>query len=117
MSLAEVSRALSSIPANLRDELLDHFAVAQVAAASRDWEKVGLRAGKLCEAAYCILDGFCSGVYPASIVKPRDMQAACKALETSTATNPPRSARVQIPRVVAATYRTTEQPINRTCWR
>lgn len=98
------SAALSRVPAHLRDELLEHFLVAQEAAALRDWEKVGLRAGKLCETAYCILEGHCTGSYPVALTKPKDMQAACRALESKTATNASRSARVQIPRVIAATY-------------
>ncbi|TQN60375.1 hypothetical protein FLX27_16470 [Agrobacterium tumefaciens] len=81
-----------------------HHIEAQKCALQADWEKLGIKAGKICEIAYCILDGICTGVFPAAINKPRDMQAACRALEQENSTNAPRSARVQIPRVVAATY-------------
>ena len=104
MSLARIRDALATVPEPFRSELLEHLEVAQVASSMRDWEKVGLRAGKFCETVYCILLGYCSGIYPATVAKPRDMQAACKALETETSTGAARSARVQIPRVLAATY-------------
>ena len=104
MSVAGIKNALSSVPEPFRSELLEHFEVAQLGAAMRDWEKVGLRAGKFSETAYCILLGHCTGAYPAAVSKPRDMQAACRNLEAETRTGASRSARIQIPRVLAAVY-------------
>ena len=104
MSETGIRSALSAIPSIFVDALIEQYAESQKDALRGDWEKVGLKAGKICEIAYCILEGICTGIFPIAIKKPSDMQAACRALEQQTSNGAPRSARVQIPRVIAATY-------------
>jgi hypothetical protein len=104
MKSSELDSALLSIPDLFRDQLLAEYSESQRAAASADWEKVGLKAGKICEIAYCILEGICTGLYPSAIAKPQNMQDACKTLESKAKPGTPRSARIQMPRVIAALY-------------
>lgn len=104
VSIEAINTALSAVPLPLRKELIEHFEEIQKAASLKDWEKVGLRAGKFVESSYCILLGFCTGSFPAKVSKPRNMQQACQDLERQTQTNAARSARIQIPRVIAAVY-------------
>jgi hypothetical protein len=104
MSVSEIQKALSGIPLVFTAPLIAEYTEAQRCALKADWEKLGLKAGKICEIAYCILEGICKGTFQSSVKKPKDMQAACRALEIETGTNASRSARVQIPRVIAATY-------------
>lgn len=99
-----VLSALSTLPEPFKSALISEYEETQRAALRGDWEKVGLKAGKICEIAYCILEGVCTGQYPTSISKPRDMQTACRLLESQTSQTSSRSARIQIPRVIAATY-------------
>lgn len=101
---SQLDQALSDIPDALRVSLIDEYHQSQHAAARADWEKVGLKAGKICEIVYCIILGYCNGSYPYSISKPKDMQSACRSIETSTASSISRSARIQIPRLIAAIY-------------
>ncbi|HTV91978.1 MAG TPA: hypothetical protein VMG98_04600 [Verrucomicrobiae bacterium] len=70
------------------------------------WEPASLNAGKLCEVVFSIVDGYVRGAMPAKPQKPRDMVAACRALEQFKPTSLPgdRSARIQIPRVLLAVY-------------
>lgn len=98
-----IGDALSAIPAGLRDPLISEFDGLLSEYRAGDWEKVGLKAGKLCEVIYCILKGYTSGAYPSAPSKPANMVDACKALESAGA-NFSRSARIQIPRMLVATY-------------
>lgn len=95
--------ALGSLPATLRQELLDAFDRIVRNFRERRWEPAELNGGKLCEVAYTILKGYADGTYPAKAKKPRNMVAACQALENESSTLP-RSIRIQIPRMLIALY-------------
>jgi hypothetical protein len=104
MTKPTLKDAIAAIPNPFRDRLLSEYEESQRAAASADWEKVGLKAGKICEIAYCILEGICTGTYPNKIEKPKNMQDACKGLENRAVTGPARSAKIQMPRLIATIY-------------
>ena len=92
----------AALPMSLRTELLAAFNQIAKNFRERRWEPAELNGGKLCEVAYSILKGYVDGTYPDRASKPRNMVAACLALET--ATTAPRSVRVQIPRMLIALY-------------
>lgn len=97
-----VAGALNGVPDSLRKPLLEEFnKLARHYRESR-WEPAELNGGKLCEIVYSILKGYVDGSFPVSPVKPKNMVAACVALEQ--ATNFPRSVRIQIPRMLLALY-------------
>ena len=58
MSIVSLKASLDSIPFALRDPLIEEFEQALDEYRSADWEKVGLKAGKFCEIAYCICAGY-----------------------------------------------------------
>lgn len=101
--VSSIADALAPIPPGLRGPLITEFDILLSEYRAGDWEKVGLKAGKLCEIIYSILQGYTSGTYPAAPSKPSNMVDACKALEGSGASFS-RSIRIQIPRVLIATY-------------
>lgn len=68
-----------------------------------DWEKVGLKAGKVCEIVYSILAGHIAGSFPSMPSKPSNMVTACIAFEQAGSSFS-RSVRIQIPRILIATY-------------
>jgi hypothetical protein len=98
-----LSDALKVIPDGLRQPLAEQFTELLSSYRKGDWEKVGLKAGKICEIVYSVLAGHVAGSFPTSPSKPRDMVAACKALEQAGGSFG-RSVRLQIPKVLMATY-------------
>jgi hypothetical protein len=99
----DASTALGQLPTGLRAELLAEFGKITQNYRERRWEPQNLDGGRLCEVAYTILDGYTSGDnYAAKASKPRNFEAACKALENRTSY--PDSARLTIPRVLVALY-------------
>lgn len=68
-----------------------------------DWEKVGLKAGKFCEVAFCVCKGHADGTFPAAVSKPSNFPEACRQLEQHNATKG-RSLCIQVPKVLAALY-------------
>jgi hypothetical protein len=70
--------------------------------AERRWEPAELNGGKLCEVAYCVVQGIAEGKFPARATKPRNLVDACRALENQS--GPPRAVRIQIPRMLIALY-------------
>lgn len=95
--------ALSAIPDGLRKPLIQEFEQILTEYRAADWEKVGLKAGKICETVFTILKGYTSGHYPSAPSKPSNMVAACTALESS-GSQFSRPVRIQIPRVLIALY-------------
>lgn len=93
--------AFSALPSTLAADLLDAFRQVIKNYAELRWEPSELNGGKLCEAAYTILTGYFAGVYEQRAHKPRDMVTACRNLEKEQG---PRSARIQIPRMIVALY-------------
>lgn len=95
--------AFATLPPTLTKDLLDAYAEVVTNYAERRWEPSELNGGKLCEAVYAIVEGYLSGTYPARAQKPKNMPAACLALENKY-TTAARSPRIQIPRMIVALY-------------
>ncbi len=92
-----------ALPESLATELTDVY--EEIARNFREgrWEPSELNGGKLCEVVYSILRGYADGKYPAKAKKPKNMVSSCQALE-SAGSGVPRSARIQMPRVLIALY-------------
>ncbi|MBX5219588.1 hypothetical protein HJC04_04520 [Rhizobium sp. NLR8a] len=103
MSLPSLKEALKAIPSPLSDPLLEEFEQALDEYRAADWEKVGLKAGKFCEIAYCVCAGYVSGAYSSSPFKPANFPQACRDLEQHNGTKG-RSLCMQVPKVLAALY-------------
>ncbi|MDB5430303.1 MAG: hypothetical protein JWP35_1419 [Caulobacter sp.] len=103
MSLPSLNDALNLMPASLRDPLIEEFEQALDEYRAADWEKVGLKAGKFCEIAYCICAGHANGTYPLSPFKPGNFPQACRDLEQYNGTKG-RSLCMQVPKVLVALY-------------
>jgi hypothetical protein len=103
MSLPSLKDAITAIPAGLRDPLIEEFEQALDEYRAGDWEKVGLKAGKFCEIAYCICAGHATGSYAASPSKANNFPQACRDLEQHNGTKG-RSLCMQVPKVLAALY-------------
>lgn len=103
MGLPSLQDTLRNIPAGLRDPLIEEFNQALDEYRAADWEKVGLKAGKFCEIAFCVCDGHATGSYAASPSKPRNFPTACQRLEQHNGTKG-RSLCMQVPKVLAALY-------------
>lgn len=97
------SAVLSSLPAGLRDPLLDALDEIVRSYRAGRWEPSELNGGKLSEVVYTILRGHADGSFPPKPKKPRNMVDACKQLEKAD-TGLPRSVRIQIPRMLVALY-------------
>lgn len=95
--------AFATLPSTLAQDLLDAFAEIVTNFAEHRWEPAELNGGKLCEAVFSVVEGYLSGSYPARASKPKNMFAACLALENNYA-SAPRSPRIQIPRMIVALY-------------
>jgi hypothetical protein len=103
LSLPSLKDALSTIPVGLRDPLIEEFEQALDEYRAADWEKVGLKAGKFCEVAYCICAGHAAGTYATIPSKPGNFPQACRDLEQYNGTKG-RSLCIQVPKVLAALY-------------
>lgn len=95
---------LSGINAPLRTSLLDAYGEIVRNYRERRWEPSELNGGKLCEVVHSILQGYVDGKMPAKATKPKNMFAACIALEKADQAIFPRSVRIQIPRLLIALY-------------
>lgn len=91
-----------SVPAAFVDDLFVNFSEQVDAWYVHDWEKVGLKAGKIAEGIYSVLDGIAQGNFQAQPFKPSNFVTACTQLEKNTALS--RSLRIQIPRVLIGIY-------------
>lgn len=98
--------ALSQLPAGLRQDLLGAYVEILANYREHRWEPAELNGGKLCEAAFTVVEGFLSGgTYPPRAKKPQRFPDACLALQKtypSTPTN--RSPRILIPRMMMGLY-------------
>jgi hypothetical protein len=97
------SSLLANLPDGLRGELLAAYREITTNYREGRWEPSELNGGKLCEIVYSILRGYIDGHYPATASKPGNMVDACRALEMEPGSIP-RSARIQIPRMLVALY-------------
>jgi hypothetical protein len=103
LSLPSLTDALNAIPAGLREPLIDEFKQALDEYRATDWEKVGLKAGKFCEVAYCICAGHATGTFATSPSKPGNFPQACRDLEQYNGTRG-RSLCMQVPKALVSLY-------------
>ncbi len=103
MTSLTLQDALKLIPGGLRDPLIEEFEQALAEYRAADWEKVGLKAGKFCEIAYCICAGHAAGTYAAAPSKPGNFPQACRNLEQHNGTAG-KSLCMQVPKLLAALY-------------
>jgi hypothetical protein len=100
----ELSETLNVIPERFRNSLISEFLEANESYLKSDWEKVGLKAGKICEIIYSIISGYCKNEYSAEIEKPqKNFIDSCRAFE-SQPKKIPDSIRLYIPRLLIAVY-------------
>ena len=83
-------------------EIFEHLSEMLKAERLSDWEKVGVRAGKFCEATASYIQALGDEKLDGKISKPRNMVAACKAFESFG--NLTRPIRIQVPRVIVSVY-------------
>ena len=95
-------QALSTIPDGLRNPLIDEYSNIQRNYLERRWTPSELSGGKFCEIVYSILEGYSTGNYPSSPIKPTNFVDACRSLENNTSN--PRSFQILIPRILPALY-------------
>ncbi len=95
-------QALGSIPEGLRRPLIEEYSNIVNNFMERKWLPVELSGGRFCEIAYTIIDGYSSGSYQPTPVKPRNFVDACRRLENHS--NMPRSFQILIPRLLPALY-------------
>jgi hypothetical protein len=103
MQPIDLKTALAAIPSALRDPLIAEFEEGLAEYRSGDWEKVGIKAGKFCEIAYTICEGYLKGTYAAAPNKPRNMFDACRNLENIDPSKE-RPIRIQVPRILMGLY-------------
>lgn len=103
LSPDEWHSAFPGLPPAYVDELFEAFSEQVSAWNVHDWEKVGLKAGKVCEIAYSAVVGIGTGTFPPKPSKPSNFLAANTRIEQAH-THLPRSLKIQIPRVLIAVY-------------
>lgn len=103
MAITSIHEALKILPGGLKDPLIDEFEQALAEYRASDWEKVGLKAGKFCEIAFCICEGHATGNFPLHPIKPANFQKSCLDLEQYNKTKG-RSLCIQVPRILLGLY-------------
>jgi hypothetical protein len=100
------AKALASLPAGLRDPLLETYREIASNFAEHRWEPSELNGGKFCECVYGICHGYVGGTWAAKPSKPPNMRDDCRAIENMTPSGKPgdRSLRILIPRILPALY-------------
>jgi hypothetical protein len=96
------AEVFGDLPDGLQEALVNAFNEIVRNYREGRWEPAELNGGKVSEVVYSVVRGLADGRLPASASKPRDMVAACKAMEQATSV--PRSVRIQIPRMLVALY-------------
>ncbi len=91
------SKALSAIPAGLRDPLLDEYRTIVQNFLEQRWLPSELSGGRLSEIVYTILDGHAKKSYAAVPSKPSNFPDACRKLESNTLPHVPHSFQILIP--------------------
>lgn len=100
--MAELKTLLGSLPAGLRNQLVNEYKKLSQNFMEHRWEPAELSAGKICEIVYSIIKGHVDGNYPAAPSKPSNMVVACRQLENESSL--PRSFQILIPRMLPALY-------------
>jgi hypothetical protein len=94
------AQALATLPAGLRQPLLDEYRSIVSHYLEHRWSPAELSGGKFCEIVYTIIDGFAKGAYASAPSKPPDFVGACRSLEKLT--HLPRSFQILLPRLLPA---------------
>lgn len=97
------TQSFPGIPPTLVGELFEHFNGQLEAWYVRDWEKVGLKAGKIAEVVLSIIQGRGQQLYPERSQKPPNFRKACDSCESAYPALS-RPLRIQLPRALAAIY-------------
>lgn len=92
------------LPAGLSDPLISCYQELLDRYRGGDWEGVGLKAGKIVEIVYSIINGEVTGQMPTAPSKPPNMVDACMSIERTPKGSFPRSIRIQIPRALCFIY-------------
>lgn len=103
MHALSIESALGALPNSFVIPLVSEFEQALAEYRAGDWEKVGLKAGKFCEIAYCICAGHATGSLPANPCKPANFQKSCLDLEHHNKISG-RSLCIQVPRILLGLY-------------
>jgi hypothetical protein len=101
------SQVLAHLAPGLRDPLLTVYQEIISNYLEHRWEPAELNGGKFCEIVYTILDGYIKGSYASTPTKPKNLQAACVALENTppnSSRTGDRSVRILIPRMLPVLY-------------
>lgn len=96
------TNSFPNIPPTYLSDLFRDFSEQTDAWYVRDWEKVGLKAGKIAETAYSTIHGVTSGAFRPQPFKPSNFVQACTQLENAQGVC--RALRIQIPRVLIGIY-------------
>jgi hypothetical protein len=96
------AKALSSIPAGLRDPLISEFHTIVQNFLEQRWLPSELSGGRFSEIVFTILDGHAKGSYATAPSKPGNFVGACRNLESNV--HAPRSFQILIPRMLPALY-------------
>jgi hypothetical protein len=105
--MLDSTKVLLGLPKGLRDALFQTFQEIAANFAEHRWEPSELNGGKFCEVVYSTVNGALAGGFPSKPTKPKDMRAACLALESKVANAGlvgDRSFRILIPRMIPALY-------------
>ncbi len=99
--------ALASVPAGLRQPLLEKYREISTNFLERRWTPAELEGGKLAEIIFTIVEGRLSGAYALAPHKPENFARACRAIENlpADAARPDdHSIRILVPRMLVALY-------------
>lgn len=102
MSGITVNKALSGLPALLKEALLEEYRKILQNYLEHRWQPSELSAGIFCEIVYTILLHYPTGTYPNKGKKPSNFVEACRKLENVSGV--PRSFQILIPRLLPALY-------------
>lgn len=96
--------ALATIPAALRDPLLQEYQQVCDLYAEGRHQYVVLHAGRFCEVVYWILLGYGTGSWPAGPGHISQFPQKCQRLENDIPATMPRTVRITIPRMLPGIY-------------
>jgi len=105
--MIDPSIILANINQGLREPLLLHFQSIRTNYIERRWEPSELNGGKFAEVVYTIISDILNGTQSQTPSKPKNMLAACQALEQVSSNSTrvgDRSLRILIPRTLPILY-------------
>lgn len=96
------NQVLASLPAGLRDPLLEEYRHIIQNYMERKWLPSELSGGRFCEIIYTIMDGYAKKSYAQAPIKPNNFKNSCSQLENNVGI--PRSFQILIPRMLPVLY-------------